>query len=71
VDINPINYDLIFEPDLKKFIFSGKETITIDCKKITKLISLHCSEIKIKSCQVKNKGKIINSTAKRKSIHYP
>jgi tricorn protease interacting factor F2/3 len=64
VDINPINYDLIFEPDLKKFIFSGKETITIDCKKITKLISLHCSEIKIKSCQVKNKGKIINSTAK-------
>jgi tricorn protease interacting factor F2/3 len=64
VDINPINYDLIFEPDLKKFSFGGKETITVDCKKATKIILLHCSEIKINSCQVKSKGKIVNSTAK-------
>jgi tricorn protease interacting factor F2/3 len=64
VDTNPINYDLIFEPNLKKFTFNGKETITIDCKKATKIISLHCSEIKINSCQVKSKGKIINSAAK-------
>ncbi|NOQ44178.1 MAG: M1 family peptidase, partial [Nitrosopumilus sp.] len=64
MDTNPINYELIFEPDLKKFTFSGKETITIVCKKATKIISLHCSEIKINSCHVKSKGKIINSAAK-------
>jgi len=64
VDINPINYELVFEPDLKKFTFAGKETITINCKKSTKIISINCSEIKIKSCQVKCKGQIISSSAK-------
>ena len=64
MDINPINYELVFEPDFKKFTFSGKETITIDCKKTTKIISINCAEIKIESCQVKNKGKLISSIPK-------
>ena len=64
VDVNPINYELVFEPDFKKFTFGGKETITIDCKKTTKIISLNCAEIKIKSCQVKRKGRLVASSTK-------
>jgi len=64
VDALPINYELVFEPDLKKFIFDGKETIYVDCKKPTKKISLNCAEIKIKSCHVKCKGNIVASSAK-------
>jgi aminopeptidase N len=64
VDVNPINYQLVFEPDLKKFTFEGKETITVDCKKPTKKIVINCSELKIKSSQVKYKGKIIASKVK-------
>ncbi len=64
MDPNPKNYQLVFEPDLKKFTFDGKESITINCKKATKTISMNCSEIKIKSCQVKSKGKTILSSTK-------
>ncbi|MDH3656672.1 MAG: M1 family metallopeptidase [Nitrosopumilus sp.] len=64
MDVIPINYDLIFEPDLKKFIFSGTEIISVDCKKPTNTIIMNCAEIKIKSCQVKSAGKIIYSTPK-------
>jgi len=64
VDITPINYELIFEPDLKKFTFDGTESISVDCKKHTNTIIMHCAELKIKSCQVKSEGKIIKSTPK-------
>jgi len=64
VDINPINYQLVFEPDFIKFTFAGKETITINCKKPTKIISINCAEIKIKSLQVKCKGQVISSSTK-------
>ena len=60
----PINYRLNFEPDLKKFIFIGIESISVNCKKTTNEISMNCAEIKIKSCQVKHAGKIIKSTFK-------
>ena len=64
MDVNPINYKLIFEPDLKKFTFDGTESITADCKKSTSIITMHCAELKIVSCQVKSKGKIIKSFLK-------
>ncbi len=64
MDVNPINYKLIFEPDLKKFTFDGTESITADCKKSTGIITMHCAELKIVSCQVKSKGKIIKSFLK-------
>ncbi len=64
MDVNPINYKLIFEPDLKKFTFTGIESIVADCKKPTNLISIHCAELKIISCQVKSKGNIIKSSPK-------
>jgi len=64
MDVNPINYQLTFEPDLKKFTFDGMESVTVDCKKSTNLITMHCAELKIISCQVKSKGKIIKSSPK-------
>ncbi|MFQ5781724.1 MAG: M1 family metallopeptidase [Nitrosopumilus sp.] len=64
MNITPINYQLIFEPDLKKFIFTGTESISIFCKKSTNTITMHCAELKIKSCQIKSTGKIIQSTFK-------
>jgi len=62
VDAIPINYALTFEPDLKKFIFSGTETITADCKKPTNIISMNCAELKIISCNIRSKGTFIKST---------
>ena len=64
MDIIPINYQLSFEPDLKKFTFTGSEIISIDCKKPTKVITMHCAELKILSCQVKSGNEIIQSSPK-------
>jgi len=64
VNVIPIHYQLTFEPDLKKFIFTGAETIIVDCRKSTKIISMHCAELKIIACQVKSGNKIISSTPK-------
>ena len=64
MEINPINYQLTFKPDLKKFTFDGIEIISVSCKKPTNTITMHCSELKITSCQVKSLGKIIPSTPK-------
>jgi len=64
MDVNPINYKLTFEPDLKKFTFNGIESITADCKKSTNIITMHCAELKIVSCQVKSRGKTIKSFPK-------
>ena len=52
----PVNYDLQFEPIFKNFTFNGKETITVNCKTLINSITLHCAEIKIKSCHVRHNG---------------
>ncbi|QLH06944.1 M1 family metallopeptidase [Nitrosopumilus ureiphilus] len=62
MDVIPINYALTFEPDLKKFTFSGTESITVNCKKSTSTISMNCAEIRITSCNVKFRGNLIKST---------
>ncbi|NOS61459.1 MAG: M1 family metallopeptidase, partial [Nitrosarchaeum sp.] len=49
----PVNYTLEFEPVFKNFIFNGKETITVNCKEHVNSITLHCAELKIKSCHVR------------------
>ena len=64
MDTAPINYQLTFEPDLKKFTFFGTETITVSCKKPTKKITMHCAELKIKYCIVKSEDDVISSTTK-------
>ena len=64
MDVVPINYQLIFEPDLKKFTFRGTESIDVNCKKPTKIITMHCAELKIISCQVKYGKKHVESIPK-------
>lgn len=64
MDVIPINYQLTFEPNLTKFTFNGSESIFIDCKKSTNLITMHCAELEILSCTVKFRGKIIKSIPK-------
>ena len=62
MEIIPTNYEITFEPDLKKFIFYGKEIISVNCKKETKLITMNCAEIKIKSCKVESAKTTITSS---------
>ena len=64
MDTTPINYELTFEPNLKKFTFNGTELISVLCKKPTSTITMHCAELNIKSCTVKSAGKLIKSTLK-------
>jgi len=64
VDIAPINYTLTFEPDLKKFVFDGLESILVDCKKQTNKITMNCAEIKIKSCSIQVNDQIIKTKTK-------
>ena len=64
MDTVPINYNLTFEPDLKKFTFAGTEEITVSCKKPINIITMHCAEIKIKSCVVTSGKDVIKSTPK-------
>ena len=64
MDVTPTNYKLTFEPDLKKFTFVGLESISINCKKPVNIITMHCAELKIKSCIVKSGQKIIKSYSK-------
>lgn len=64
MDVVPINYKLTFEPDLKKFTFHGTESVYVNCKKPTKIITMHCAELKILSCQVKSGKKFIKSIPK-------
>jgi len=64
MDVIPINYELTFEPDLKKFVFDGTEKIFANCKKPTSMISMNCAEIKIKTCSVTHSGNTIESSFK-------
>ena len=62
MNVKPINYNLIFEPDLEKFVFDGTETISASCMVRTDSITMHCADLKIKSCVVEHEGKTVNST---------
>ena len=64
MDTFPTNYKLSFEPDLKKFTFDGLESISVNCTKSVNVITMHCAELKIKSCVVKSGKKIIKSYPK-------
>ncbi len=64
VDTVPINYQLTFEPDLRKFTFAGSESVSVNCKRPTNLITMHCAELEIVSCQVKSGSKTIGSSIK-------
>ncbi len=52
--IIPINYNLLFEPDLKTFKFKGKEEIKINLLKPTNKIILHSKELEINKISLKS-----------------
>ncbi len=62
--VTPISYNLEFEPDLKKFTFSGKSKITAKCNTPTSKITMDCAELKIHSCKVYAGKKPIKCTVK-------
>ncbi len=56
-NVVPESYDITIEPNLKTFVFSGSETISVAIKKTTNRITLNSKEIKIKSAAVVSAGK--------------
>lgn len=64
MEVTPINYNLVFEPDFTKFTFRGAESILVNCKKSTQIIVMNCAEIRIISCQVEYGEKILKSVTK-------
>ena len=61
MNVSPVNYNLVFEPDLEQFVFSGKEIITVQCTKPTRSITLNCAELDILSCKILNLDSVHNS----------
>ncbi|RNJ78100.1 MAG: M1 family peptidase [Nitrosopumilus sp. H13] len=64
MDTYPVNYSLEFEPDLERFTFGGKESVTVRCSKPTDTITMHCAELVIRSCRVESAGCVIKSSYK-------
>ena len=62
--VDPISYDLEFEPDFKKFTFSAKAKIIARCNSSTPKIVMDCAELKIRSCKVSEGKKPIKCTVK-------
>ena len=51
-EVKPSLYDLTFQPDLQKFTYSGKETITLDIASARKEIILHALEMSISDVEI-------------------
>lgn len=52
--VKPILYDLFLKPDLQKFTFEGKETVSINVLEPTKKIILHALDLKIEEVELKD-----------------
>ena len=62
--VDPISYDLEFEPDFRKFTFSAKAKIIARCSSSTPRIVMDCAELKIHSCKVYEGKKSVKCTVK-------
>ncbi|MBI3842511.1 MAG: hypothetical protein HY295_05145, partial [Thaumarchaeota archaeon] len=51
--VSPKNYDIIFEPDFKRFTFNGTEKILVEIVKPTNLFVINAADIQVKNCHVK------------------
>lgn len=60
-NVIPSHYDLLFEPDFKKFIFRGTAYIVISVQKPTKTIKLHAKELQIKSAELRQKHLLLTA----------
>ncbi|MDI1495652.1 MAG: Aminopeptidase N [Cenarchaeum symbiont of Oopsacas minuta] len=60
--VKPISYKLWFEPDLKKFTFTGKAIILAQCSNTSNIV-MNLAELELFSCTVQKGEKIIENTA--------
>lgn len=56
-EVRPINYDILFEVNLKKCVFTGKETIDVELGKTTSTIILNAHDLKIEKAELIHGGK--------------
>lgn len=57
LNVIPLRYKIVIEPDIKAFHYKGDETIEVDVKKSTNNIALNGAELSIKGAAVRNKNK--------------
>ncbi len=57
--IKPIDYEIVFELDLKRFKFHGKEKVQLEIKQSTNEIVLNVSELNIRDCCLVHNGEIL------------
>ncbi len=62
--IKPLNYRLSFEPDLRNFVFIGKEVLTFEVINSTDRLELDSVELEINNCEVLAANKNIVSSFK-------
>ncbi|XP_031826671.1 puromycin-sensitive aminopeptidase isoform X2 [Nomia melanderi] len=63
-DVLPYHYDIVLSPNLKTFIFDGKENVDIDVKKSTDIVILNSLDIDIKNVSFHGEDGLIISTKK-------
>lgn len=66
--IIPVNYDILLEPDLKKFEFKGFEKITIEVKSGTNSIRMHSKDLRISSAFANGVKLKIKKIEKREEV---
>ncbi|MCL5429860.1 MAG: M1 family metallopeptidase [Candidatus Marsarchaeota archaeon] len=54
-DVIPVNYKLEFTPDLKRFVFLGKEKINLSIKRPLNKININATELKVRNASIKSK----------------
>jgi puromycin-sensitive aminopeptidase len=54
LDVEPTHYEIALEPDLKKFTFTGAESISLLVRKATSRIVLHALDLKIRRAEVRS-----------------
>ncbi len=55
-DFVTVNYTILFEPDLEKFVFRGEEKIAVKITKPAKKIVLNAADLKVAHCSIVQKG---------------
>jgi tricorn protease interacting factor F2/3 len=58
-DATPIRYDIVFDVDIGRSLFKGKEVVETSLPKKTKSLTLNSADLKINSCSVEKDGEIV------------
>lgn len=62
-DVVPERYAITLEPDLKKFVFGGTETIDLILAKPVRKITLHSKDLDIESAEIMNGRSVVAAAA--------